>query len=59
MLKNIDEDNKCKKCSMVIDGRSYYVSKLDCIYDGKNLFSCDSVLLCSDCDHSLIQWPQI
>ncbi len=56
MLENQDQKKKCKKCSENIGGRAYYVVKLDCINDGQNLTSCESVVLCSNCYHNLYQW---
>lgn len=53
MLEN--QDRK-KKCSEKIGGPAYYVVNLNCINDGQNLTSCESVELCSNCYHNLYQW---
>jgi hypothetical protein len=49
----------CKKCGENIGGKAYYIIQLDCINDGKTLSSCDRVLICSDCYHTLTSWLNI
>ena len=56
MLDNKQKMDTCLKCDEKIGGKSYYVVKLDCIYDGEHLSKCESLLLCSSCYHKLEQW---
>jgi hypothetical protein len=46
----------CQKCKTSIGGKPYYIVQLDCIYDGNTLSSCEKIIICSDCFHTLKSW---
>lgn len=50
---------KCQKCDAKIGGKAYYLVRLDCLYDGQSVSSCDTVMLCSDCHSKLKSWLNI
>jgi hypothetical protein len=55
--KNLEKGGKaCQKCKAEIGGKAYYLVQLDCIYDGKSISACESVVVCSDCYHRLRSW---
>lgn len=56
MKKN---DMKCQKCGNQIGGQAYYIVSLDCIYNGKEVSACKSVVVCSYCHNELKSWLKI
>jgi hypothetical protein len=50
------KDMICKKCNIKIGGKSYYIVESDCLYDGKNVSNCDTIILCSECYNLFNNW---
>jgi hypothetical protein len=46
----------CRKCKEHIRGHAYYILKRDCLYEGENISSCGTIVLCANCYHELDKW---
>jgi hypothetical protein len=52
-------EKNCQKCGEKIGGKAYYIVRLDCIYDGKEVSACKSLVVCSKCYNMLKLWLKI
>jgi|MudIll2142460700_1097286.scaffolds.fasta_scaffold44861_3 hypothetical protein len=54
-IKN-EYEKACQKCGETIGGKAYNLINVECIYDGKSLSACETLVLCSQCYSSLKSW---
>ena len=52
-------ERNCQRCGEKIGGKAYYIVRLDCIYDGKEVSACKTVIVCSNCHNGLKSWLKI
>jgi len=51
-----EKDIICKKCNINIGGKSFYIIKSDCLFDGENISNCETIILCSNCYEMFNKW---
>ena len=58
-LKEKLPQKNCQKCGQKIGGKAYYVVEVDCIFDGDTISTCDTIVICSNCNAQLKSWLNI